>query len=72
MEDDIFIEVESEVALESRVELSFRNSLVEFTLFGGEEDLELAADDFLEDSVEPVETFLMEVVELFLVEVADD
>ena len=57
------------MAFESRVELSFKKSLAEFKLFGGEEDLELAVDDFLEESVE---AFLMEVVELFLVEVADD
>ena len=57
------------MAFESRVELSFKKSLAEFKLFGGEEDLELAVEDFLEESVE---AFLMEVVELFLVEVADD
>ena len=71
-EEDIFIEVVKEVDLESLEELSFKNSLAEFKLFGGEEDLELAVDDFLEESVEAFETFLMEVVELFLVEVADD
>lgn len=69
---DIFIEVVRDVAFESLVELSFRNSLAELRFFGGEEDLELAADDFLDESCDAVEALRMEVVELFLVEVAED
>ena len=69
---DIFIEVVRDVALESLEELSFKKSLAELRFFGGEEALELAADDFLEEPCDEVEAFLMEVVELFLVEVAED
>ena len=70
--EDIFIEVVRDVAFESLVELSFRNSLAELRFFGGEEDLELAVDDFLDESCDAVEALRMEVVELFLVEVAED
>jgi hypothetical protein len=70
--EDIFIEVVRDVVLESREELSFRNSLAELKFFGGEEDLELAVDDFLDESCDAVEALRIEVVELFLVEVAED
>ena len=68
---DIFIEVR-DVAFESLEELSFKNSLAEFRFFGGEDDLELAVEDFLDESCDAVEALRMEVVELFLVEVAED
>jgi hypothetical protein len=71
-EEDILMEVVREADLASLEELSFKNSLAEFKDFGGEEDLELALEDFLEDAVDVFEVFLIEVVELFLVEVADD
>ena len=69
---DIFMEVVRDVVLESLEELSFRNSLAELKFFGGEEDLELAVDDFLDESCDAVEALRIEVVELFLVEVAED
>ena len=69
---DIFIEVVRELAFESLEELSFKNSLAELKFFVGEEALELAVDDFLEESCDAVEALRMEVVELFLVEVAED
>ena len=69
---DIFIEVVRDVVFESLEELSFKNSLAELKFFEGEEALELAVDDFLEESCDAVEALRMEVVELFLVEVAED
>ena len=71
-EDDILIEVVSEADLVSLEELSFKNSLAELNDLGGEEDLELALEDFRDDEVDAFEVFLIEVVELFRVEVADD
>ena len=51
-EDDILIEVVREADLVSLAELSFRNSLAELKDLGGEEDLELALEDFLDDAVD--------------------
>lgn len=70
--DPILIEVESEVDLVSLEELSFKNSFAELSDFGGDDDLELAVDDFLEDAVDVFDTFLMDdAVELFLVELTE-
>ena len=67
-DEDILMEVDREADLFSRDELSFRNSLAEDRLLGGEDDLELAEDDFLDDApVELLDVFLIDVVELFLV-----
>ena len=72
-EEDILIEVDNEADLFSREELSFKNSLAEAKLLGGEDDLELAEDDFLDDPpVELLDDFLTEDTELFLVDEADD
>ena len=72
-EEDILIDVDKEADLVSRAELSFKNSLADDKLLGGEEDLELAEEDFLEEApVELLEVFLTEVVELFLVDVEED
>ena len=60
-----------EADLVSLEELSFKNSLAELSDLGGELDLELAFEDFLEEAEEVLEVFLMDVVELFRVEVAE-
>ena len=70
VEDDILIEVVREADLVSLEELSFENSLAELSDLGGELDLELAFEDCLEEAEELLEVFLMDVVELFQVEVA--
>ena len=71
--EDILMEVERDADLSSREELSFRNSLAEDRLLGGEEDLELAEEDFLDEApVELLDVFLMDVTELFLVEEVDE
>ena len=72
-DEDILMEVDREADLFSRDELSFRNSLAEDRLLGGEDDLELAEDDFLDDApVELLDVFLIDVVELFLVDEVDE
>ena len=70
VEDDILVEVGREAYLMSLEELSSENSLAELSDLGGELDLELAFEDFLEEAEELLEVFLMDVVELFQVEVA--
>ena len=69
--DDILIEVVNEDDRESLEELSFMNSFAAPKDFGGEDDLELAFEDFLDEAVEVFEALRTDVVELFLVEDAD-
>ena len=69
--DDILIEVVNEDDRESLEELSFINSFAAPKDFGGEDDLELAFEDFLDEAVEVFETLRTDVVELFLVEDVD-
>ena len=69
--DDILIEVVNEDDLESLEELSFMNSFAAPKDFGGEDDLELAFDDFLDEAVDVFEVLRTDVAELFLVEEAE-
>ena len=72
-EDDILIEVDNEADLDSLAELSLRNSFADVKLLGGEDDLELAEDDFLDEPpVELFEVFRTEETELFLVDDVED
>ena len=70
---DNLMEVDNDEDLDSLAELSLRNSLAEVKFLGGDDDLELAEEDFLEDvPVELFEVFLIDVVELFLVDEDED
>ena len=72
-EDDILIDVDNEADLDSLAELSLRNSFADVKLLGGEDDLELAEDDFLDEPpVELLEVFRTEETELFLVDDVED
>ena len=72
-EVDNLIDVDNDEDLDSLAEFSFRNSLAAERFLGGEEDLELAEEDFLEDvPVELFDDFLRDAAELFLVDEVDD
>ena len=72
-DEDILMEVDREADLSSREELAVGNSVAADRLLGGEDDLELAAEDFLDEApVELLGVFLMDVTELFLVEEVDE